>query len=397
MLFPIPTPDFWSDPGPIEHSKFLRSVWAKVNPLFEIKQEWVDQWKVYLARVERDEEAYQLWLDQLTEYEITQQAYQERGEEIADMLPYELHLMGLSYRRNVQERKDERPYEKVDYCHVVEWYYDDYAFYFWIATWYPLRPNGVTISKFFRGAENEQEEKPKFNMRENPVAQTLTAAFGAQTSVEFNPPDHKKRPGLWIVVEHRAGRGKIPNWISYQQCVKEMPKTASPLAFMMGMGPNKSLYLNDLAEVFNLGIGGSVGGGKSNMINVILCTYISRNNPKELRIFMVDFKRVELAFYRGIHHLGGDVRYIRKISEDEAGKEKQGRIRTVGDDYQPKPGEKIFDPMGRNIITTGQGLIDLLDYLMAEIERRTLIMQGKVKKISTWNKRFPHKKLAPIG
>lgn len=393
MLFPIPDPTLWTDPGPIEHSRFYRWLWLQFAPLFPTQQAWVDQWKIYLARIEREAEAYAMWLDQMKERELIEQQYQERGEEIAVMLPYELHLMGLSYRRPVQDRKDERPYEKVDYCHVVEWYYDDYAFYFWIATWYPLRPNGVTINNFFRGADDRGSED-KINKKENPVAQTLTGAFGAQVSIEWNPPDHKQRPGLWIVVEHRAGRGKIPNWISYQTCAKEMPKTASPLAFILGQGSNKSLYLNNLGEVFNLGIGGSVGGGKSNMINVILCTFIGRNKPKDLRLFLVDFKRVELAFYRGIQHLGGDIWYVRRRKTDENGKESLGRIRTVTDDYQPKPDEKMYAPLGKNIVTKGQGLIDLLDYLMAEIERRTVLMEGKVKKISTWNKRFPHKKLA---
>jgi hypothetical protein len=358
-----------------------------------VSQAWVDQWLVvYTTRLEQEAEAYQMWLDQEREQAIIQQQYQERGEEIAAMLPYELHLMGLSYRRTVQDRKGDRPYEKVDYCHVVEWHYDDYAFYFWIATWYPLRPGGVTISKFFRGADDRGDERP--HKRENPVAQTLTSAFGAQTGIEFNPPDHTSRPGLWVVVEHKSGRGKIPNRISYQACMQTMPKTASPLAFLMGQGMNKALYISDLGEIYNLGIGGSVGGGKSNKINNIVCTFISRNSPVDLRLFLVDFKRVELAFYRGISHLGGDTRYVRKKKVDEDGKEALGRIRAVAADYTPKDDEMVGEPLGKKIITSGGELVTLLDYLLAEIERRTLLMQGKVKKISTWNKRFPHKKLA---
>lgn len=401
MLFPIPDPTFWTDPGPLPIRRLYRRLWRWAPvPFFPVQQAWVDQWRAHLLRLEQDAEAYQMWLDQQIEEEISYQQYMERGEEIAEMLPYELHLMGLSYRRTVQDRKSERPYEKVDYCHVESWYFDDYAFYFWIATWYPLRPNGVTINKFFGGDRSRgggyggDQDHPGRN-GSNPIADTLTGAFGAACSIEFNSPDHKERPGLWVVVEHRAGRGNVPRRISFQQCMQSMPKTADPLSFMMGAGRNKAMYISDLGEVYNLGIGGSVGGGKSNMINNILCTFISRNSPADLRLFLVDFKRVELAFYKGIVHLGGDVRYVRKRSFDEEGKEKEGRIRTVKDDYEPKKGETIGDPIGQKIVTTGHELVTLLDYLLAEIERRTLMLVGgRVKKISTWNKRYPHKKLA---
>lgn len=413
MIFPIPSPTLWTDPGPLPCDGLARRLWRFAGQqLIEPRQEWVDLWLAKLAKWEQEAEAYQMAYDQWEQDQLIRAQYQARGEELSAMLPFELHYMGISYRRNVQDRKDSRPYEKVDYCVVWEWNYDDYAFYFNIATWYPYRPNGVTIRSFFRGADDREIERPGQNRKENPVAQTLAGAFGAAVNIEFNPPDHKTRPGLWIIVEHRAGRGQIPNRVSYQTMMQVMPKGASPLAYPVGVGRNKAMYIDDLGEVFNLGVGGSVGGGKSNFINVVLCTFISRNQPKDLRLFMVDFKRVELAFYRGIDHLGGDMRTARRenpaakttdqglyifdtVAEKETKKKvAEGRLRTVPADYQPKDNEKIGEPMGKKIITTGGELVSLLDYLLAEIERRTLLMQGKVKKISTWNNRFPHKKLS---
>jgi hypothetical protein len=199
---------------------------------------------------------------------------------------------------------------------------------------------------------------------------------------------------LWIIAEHKAGRGAVPRHVDYQKLVATVPQAAGPLAWPLGQGVNKKIYLADLEEVHNLGIGGSVGGGKSNEINVILNTYITRNAPADLRLFLVDFKRVELAFYRGLPHLGGDVPFVRKVSLDEEGKEKLGRIRIVTGDYEPKKNERLFDPLGQKIITEGRDIVPLLDYLLAEIERRTKLLEGKVKKIGTWNKRFPHKKLS---
>ena len=49
---------------------------------------------------------------------------------------------------------------------------------------------------------------------------------------------------------------------------------------------------------------GPNAGGKSNLLNVILCTLIRRNPPESLKILMVDLKGgVELSFYEGIPHL----------------------------------------------------------------------------------------------
>lgn len=386
MIFPIPSPDFWTDPGPIEHSKFIRWLWFKLcGPFFPTQQGWVEQYKRYLARVEREQEAYQVWADQQAAYEIMMAQYQEEGEHMAHMLPIYLHHLGLSYRRTVQDRKNERPYERVDYCEIEAWHFDEYAYYFWIQTW-PL-PFGVRIAHF-------QPNAHYTNDAESEVAQTLSANFGARTIVEFNDRSHE-RPGLWIIVEHKAGRGKIPLNVSYQKCLAEMPKTASPLAWPMGHGSNSRAFIVDLGEITNLLIGGSQGGGKSNILNVILSTFIKRNSPKELRLFLADFKRVEFSFYKGIPHLGGDVTYLQKMTLDKDGKEKPGPIRTVAADYQPKEDQELKKALGHTIVTEGAALVNILEYALAEIDRRTsLLEKNLVKKISTWNKRYPHKKLS---
>lgn len=383
MIFPIPDPTFWNDPGPLPVSRFARWLWQMSGwPFFQISQPWVEQWRRYMERRRELEEEYAMWLEQQRAYEIMMAQYQEQGEYWCDRLPIWLHHQSLSYRRTVQDRKNERPYQKVDYCEIETWWFDEYAYYFWIQTW-PL-PYGVRISHF---QPNASDDKP------SEVAQTLAAAFGTNVTIEFNGRTHE-RPGLWIIAEHRGGRGAIPLHVDYQKMLAEVPKGAGGLAWPLGLGANRRMYLADLEEVHNLGIGGSVGGGKSNEINVILNTFINRNSPEDLRLFLVDFKRVELAFYRGLAHLGGDIPFACKITFDEDGKEKKGRIRTVKPDYEPRQNEKLFSPLGHKIITEGRDLIPLLDYLLAEIDRRTKLLEGKVKKISTWNKRYPHQKLS---
>lgn len=376
MLFPIPDPTFWDCPGPIAVDRMIGSLWRKMYQDVPTCQAWVDQYKLFMERQREKDEAYRSWMDQLNEYEIMRGQYQEQGEFWVDRLPVWLHHLNLSYRRTVQERKDSRPYIKVDYCEIEDWYFDEYAYYFWIKTW-PL-PVGVTVRQF----------EP--NNAESVVAESLSAAFGTAVQIEFNSRS-QQRAGLWIVAEHKSGRGKVPLHVSYERCMADMPKTAKKLTFPLGYGQNKRSYYVSLEEVTNLLIGGSQGGGKSNILNVILTTWLRRNSPQDLRLFLADFKRVEFAFYRGIPYLGGDVPYLQKMRLDEkTGEAKPGPIRTVAPDYQIKGGQEIHPPLGSNIVTSGQELVKLLDYALAEVERRTTLLEGKVKKLDTWNKRFPH-------
>lgn len=373
MFFPIPDPSFWVDPARFPINRLFRRLWR--GPLFADRPEWVDQYQRYHRRLQLEQEEWENYLQQQAAYEALMAEYEEQGHYMAKVLPTYLHHLRLSHRRTVQERKSERVYEQIDYCQIEQWHFDESAYYFQVVTW-PL-PYGVTIQQF----------------KDDPVPQTLSANFGSKTSVEFNERNHH-RPGLWVMVEHKAGRGAIPSNVSYQQAVAQIPKTASGLAVPVGQGAHGRSYIIDKILVTNLLVGGTQGGGKSNFLNNYLSTLISRNSPDDLRLFLVDFKRVEFAFYKGIKHLGGDVPYLKKSYLDDEGKEHVKISKTVPPDYQPKENEELHKPLGRQIITEPDEVIPILDYVIEEIERRTSLFEGKVRNIKSWNKRFPKRKLA---
>ncbi|MDZ4158824.1 MAG: DNA translocase FtsK 4TM domain-containing protein, partial [Anaerolineaceae bacterium] len=73
----------------------------------------------------------------------------------------------------------------------------------------------------------------------------------------------------------------------------------SPLRFALGKDVSGKAAAYDLAAMPHLLIAGTTGSGKSVCVNAILCCFLLNNTPTELRLVLVDPKRVELTGYNG--------------------------------------------------------------------------------------------------
>lgn len=77
----------------------------------------------------------------------------------------------------------------------------------------------------------------------------------------------------------------------------------SPLRFALGEDVAGNAVAADLAAMPHLLIAGATGSGKSVCVNSIITCFLMHNTPNDLRLIMVDPKRVELSNYNGIPHL----------------------------------------------------------------------------------------------
>ena len=84
---------------------------------------------------------------------------------------------------------------------------------------------------------------------------------------------------------------------------KEFFEAKSKMAFPLGRDINGNNYVVDIARMPHLLIAGATGSGKSVCLNSLIISLLYRAGPEDLRIILIDPKRVEFNIYADIPHL----------------------------------------------------------------------------------------------
>ena len=77
----------------------------------------------------------------------------------------------------------------------------------------------------------------------------------------------------------------------------------SPLTVCLGRNISGDNITCNLADMPHLLVAGTTGAGKSVSLNVMLCSLLYKSSPEDLRLILVDPKRVELNRYNGLPHM----------------------------------------------------------------------------------------------
>ncbi len=116
-----------------------------------------------------------------------------------------------------------------------------------------------------------------------------------------------------ILIERMAGKStvgiQVPNLDRETIHLRDVlesetfGKAKSRLTLAMGKDINGRIVTADLATMPHVLIAGSTGSGKSVAINAMIMSLLFRTTPSQVRLILVDPKRVELGMYEGIPHL----------------------------------------------------------------------------------------------
>ncbi len=105
------------------------------------------------------------------------------------------------------------------------------------------------------------------------------------------------------VPNQRIAIVRLKNVLTSPEYLATSKQSTSPLLFALGQDVAGSPWIGDLARMPHLLIAGATGSGKTIMMNTLIMSLLYRNTPEELRLLLVDPKRVELPVYNGIPHL----------------------------------------------------------------------------------------------
>ena len=148
----------------------------------------------------------------------------------------------------------------------------------------------------------------------------------------------------------------VLNSRTYQESTMELP-------CVLGKTITNDVFMVDLAKAPHMLVAGATGMGKSVGLNAIVTSLLYKKHPSELKIVMVDPKKVEFSVYSPIAN-----QFLAKLEDEE------DAIITEND----------------RVVKTLKALCKLMD------DRYLLLKRANVRNIKEYNELFKHRKLNPL-
>src|SRR5450759_3726852 len=216
----------------------------------------------------------------------------------------------------------------------------------------------------------EVEPSPEIKVsRIEALSDDLAMALAAPTIRIEAPIPGKSVVGLEIP-------NKDPNIVQLGKIFDEVDlRSASKLTFALGRDVAGRARATDLARMPHLLIAGATGSGKSVMVNALITSLLCKATPDEVRLVLMDLKRVELSAYNGLPHL-----MIPVITEPERAKAAlKWAVNEMENRYRRFAGANARNLAGYN--ETRADPADRMSYLVIIIDELADLMMREGKNV----------------
>lgn len=163
--------------------------------------------------------------------------------------------------------------------------------------WYKIETTRKTMGRGFKSVL-PQGVRARDLVSDETCFELSTACQRQVTSVANNN-------GAWLILNRLNTIDGIKTYVTYEQLMRSYRASDRQyLPIPMGVGLRDEISWLHLAQYPHILIAGTTGGGKSNMINVIVATLISQHTPAEVQFTLIDLKEgLEFQHYEKIPHL----------------------------------------------------------------------------------------------
>lgn len=253
-------------------------------------------------------------------------------EAVSNQISWSLADLGICFRKETTKKT---VIKRVRFLKTYA--YTEEALYLPVDLGPRSRPNGVRVA----------------DLADPRTLEDLTITVGRKVDARYS-----ERIGFVYVVWRNAGARGIPSHVKYDDMIALRPSSVGPLAWPLGMGEGKKRHWFNFRKTHAVGIYGTSGGGKSNLINVALCTITSQCSPRILQLYLVDLKRTELGLYQNLPHVA------------------KYKIQNESKEWVERKGF-VWEP---------EDAADMLEWVVKELDRRNEILAGKeFRNISEYN------------